>query len=265
MHDFLGGLMRASSGYLESVSALTKTVAATTENREVAGILSYPLSARGHMLRPLLVFLTHTAISEEKQADVPGGLVDFGACVELIHNASLIHDDLLDREETRRGIPCLHKKYGLNNAVLAGNCYYIRALQLSSERLGPDITRAALETAFAMCSGELLQAQYETQPIPDHVYLDIIRAKTAGLTALSCRGAAILAGSGDAGLWEEIGERIGLIYQLKDDAKDGDVNLRPDFDFHDAIAGLIKETDALLEETGRHGARDRFAALVRHF
>lgn len=265
MKDLLDALMKDAFDFLKNVSDKARSVAEKTTDAQTNSILAYPLQAKGHMLRPFLVYMTSLAINGERHPDDKEELVTFGAAVELLHNASLIHDDLIDGSETRRGKPSLYKKYGPQNAILAGNCYYIRALQLSNTALTPALTGEILDTAFVMCAGELLQAQYGSMTMPDEVYTEVIRAKTAALAALSCKGAAMLCRSPRPDLWAQVGEKIGLIYQLKDDAKDKDAPIRATFDYDDAIAILTRQIEELLAQTGCTDGSRKFTDLIRLF
>ncbi|MEL4106530.1 polyprenyl synthetase family protein [Oscillospiraceae bacterium WX1] len=258
-------LLNSAYIFLKDVTDKVQLISSATGNDDINGLLSYPLSSAGHMLRPLLVYLTSLATDGEITNETNQKLVTFAAAVELIHNASLIHDDLLDREELRRGKPSLYKQYGPNAALLAGNCFYIKALELSNTQLDSAITDAIIKTAFHMCTGELLQASYQNRQMPKNVYLDIVKAKTGGLTALACKGAAIITGSFFVEYWEEIGSRIGVLYQLKDDLKDQDAHVSSDFNFEAALAQYMKETEELLEKINCADKNKRFSELIRFF
>lgn len=237
----------------------------TESETQIEEILSYPLKTSGHMLRPLLVYLTALTVTDTVSEEDRRKLVYFAASVELLHNASLIHDDMLDQEETRRGQACLYKRYGYRNAILAGNSYYIKALEISNKHLDSEITGAILETAFRMCLGEMLQAQFENKMIPDESYFEIIRAKTASLTALACKGAAAILKSGYVSEWERIGEFIGVIYQMKDDLKDKDLNLRPDFGFERFLGEASSSVELLLTEVKSNRNQKNFIDLIHLF
>lgn len=266
LNSLVEALLKSASDFLNRVSKTANEVIHISEGgNQVEEILSYPMQASGHMLRPLLVYLTALAVSDRLSEEEQEKLVYFAAAVELLHNASLIHDDMLDQEETRRGQASLYKKYGYRNAILSGNCYYIKALELGNRHLEPSLTGDILETAFKMCLGELLQEEYKDQMIPDDRYFEIIRSKTASLTALACKGAADILKSEHVEQWRRIGEFIGVIYQMKDDLKDKDLNIRPDFGFERFVSEASSALELLLAEVKCNRNHENFIDLIHLF
>ena len=234
--------------FLNKTMQIVQAALSTGSSDYVDGILRHPMRVRGHMIRPFLAYTTAMAVDPAPDARRMAQLEHFAAAIELLHNASLIHDDVLDEETTRRGARCLHTVYGEKNAILAGNIYYIKAIELAARHAGGQTLRL-LETAVLMCEGEILQQQHMGSELDDAVYFGIIRRKTASLTAAVARGAAEIAGA-DAAMaqrMELLGECVGLVYQLQDDQKDGDVLLRADFDFRGQIATLKEQIAGLLD------------------
>lgn len=265
MNDYLKALNEESGLFLAAVAQVAaQTIAESEHNAQLSEILLYPLKNKGHMLRPLLVYLTARSITETMTKEQSRDLVNLAASIELLHNASLVHDDMLDLEETRRGEACLYQKYGYRNAILAGNCYYIKALELSSRSLGSVHTEHMLQAAFRMCHGEMLQAYHEGKTLSEETYLEIIKSKTAALTALACRGTARILGESEE-LWEKAGEWMGIIYQMKDDVKDQDANLEPAVRLETNIANALEQMEALLCEEKCLPWRRQFIDLVRKF
>ena len=225
-------------------------------------LISYHPIEGGHMLRPLLVYLTASAFEQQLTEEKREKLCYFAAAVELIHNASLIHDDLLDHEENRRGKQSLYKKYDFKNALLAGNIYYIKAIELSNRYLDPRQTADILHCAVAMCEGEILQAQYENKLMPTQVYRQIIKFKTGSLTSLACKQAAVImeADENQIAGFAQIGEDFGIMYQLRDDKKDKDAAVEPDFSFEDQINlcedGILSVMEGLSQKLKTEGFRE---------
>lgn len=267
MNSLIEELMIDAFPFLKLVSDETKTIFGKSEEVEVKEILSYQLTSEGHLFRPFLVALTAQSVRGQVDDETNQKLVHFASAIELMHNASLIHDDMIDNENFRRGKECLHKKYGYKNAILTGNSYYIYSIQISNAALGSEITEDILSTAFKMCVGEMLQAQYEDLIMPDDIYFEVIKAKTAGLTALACKGAAKILGLNNETIdyWEKIGELIGVIYQMKDDGRDKDTNLREDFDFDCFSSDALEVIHDLLDKARCEGAKSKIAELVKIF
>jgi octaprenyl-diphosphate synthase len=197
----------------------------------VGRALRHLLAKPGKMLRPALVLLSAGLASSQDPGAQPN-LVRLAAAVELIHSASLVHDDIIDGEELRRGQPALHKRYGDHTAVLVGDILYSQAFALLTELKLPrweqhqEIFRLYCETTSRMCLGEIYEQQIieERLPLSFPEYQEILVNKTATLMSACCRGAAIASGA-EPELTErlaEFGLAFGLAFQLVDDASDED-------------------------------------------
>lgn len=180
-------------------------------------------AAGGKRLRPQLVLLAHSALGHRHNED-GGTALRLAVCVELLHTASLLHDDLIDAAETRRGQAAAWSRYGNVVSVMSGDFMLARLLcHLADLPRAPQLVRAFGETAAAICEGEVLQ--FQTAAYGDYSearYFSIIRGKTAVLTALATRSAALLTGasSAQAAALEEFGEKLGLAFQIRDDLLD---------------------------------------------
>ena len=166
------------------------------------------------LIRAALVLSGATALELE-----PEKFVDLAVAIEMLHNASLIHDDIIDKDLTRRGLPTVHIKYGEPAAILAGNANITKAIKYASRYGGPVVERAS-EAALDMCAGELLDYNIQKTgriPMLDE-YLTIIGLKTASLMGASTSIPATYVGD-DASekALNEIGYNIGLAFQLRDD------------------------------------------------
>lgn len=181
-------------------------------------INSHLANANGKHLRPLLLLLAAGA-THNSDANVP----QLAAAVELLHNASLMHDDVVDGDDTRRGAASVQHKWNIHVALLAGDYYLARMMHLLHKIDNPSATQTVIETATAMSEGELLQQQVLLQPPaqPDtDMYLQIIRLKTARLIQACC---VLGAGKGAATpqrAMEQFGAAYGMAFQLRDDLDD---------------------------------------------
>ena len=185
----------------------------------------------GKLLRPLLVLLAARAVGEVGPASSPA-VVRAAAAVELIHTASLAHDDMVDASSRRRGVPSLHVAFGTTTAVLIGDLFYSRFFQEIAvlPGTGPALRVRLLEMFLGvtarMCEGEILEEQIRvegTEPSFE-AYLHITETKTADLVSASCQAGALLNGAADP-VVEALagyGGALGLLFQIADDLADGD-------------------------------------------
>ncbi len=183
---------------------------------------------RGKMLRPRLVLLSALSLRGEALRD-PGlqtqreALIALAAVAELVHSASLLHDDVLDAASARRGHPSLNARFGNKMAILAGDILYSQAFEILSEALNSEIALMLTRCVFQMCRAEvtnLVAHDFET-------YTAIIEAKTASLMMFCCRaGADVVRRADDTPAriqaLERFGHCFGMVYQLADDLADGD-------------------------------------------
>jgi geranylgeranyl pyrophosphate synthase len=174
------------------------------------------LTAGGKRLRPILVFITGGAATGE-------ALVAAGASVELLHMATLVHDDVLDRADQRRGRRTVFAAGGRGAATATGDLLFSRAFAVLAATGHRDAVRALSDASSALARGELLQREDAWSPAvtPDR-YLERCRLKTAPLFSASCRLGAMLGdpGPGAADALARFGEGIGLAFQLFDDVLD---------------------------------------------
>jgi octaprenyl-diphosphate synthase len=173
---------------------------------------------RGKMFRPTLLLL-----SAMEDGRVPPGAVEAAAAVELVHTATLIHDDFIDDAETRRGQPAVNVKYGPSVALIMGDLLYTRALQHLA-RL--DLVRPyhlMTDAAVHMSEAEMLQVQTRfSLELDEDTYLRIIYQKTASLIECACRiGASFLDNGHDLdAVFQSFGRQTGLVFQITDDIFD---------------------------------------------
>ena len=187
-------------------------------NELISEVNSYIFEKKGKRIRPALLLLS------TKLFDY-GGDEHILMCtlVEALHTASLIHDDIIDNSDLRRGKETVHTKWGPNITVLLGDYLYIKTMGFSLQSSHPEVIRILTDTSAQMIEGELFEYYMAGNlNITEEQYLSIIRQKTAALFAASCRIGGIL---GRAGKEEEMalatyGEQIGMSFQIVDDLLD---------------------------------------------
>ncbi len=187
-------------------------------------VSSHIIFAGGKRLRPLLTVCSAKLCSYNSE-----DIYDLSAVPEYLHAASLLHDDVVDAGEMRRGKTPAYKIWGNSAAVLVGDFLYARAIELATRFEDIRIARAISKTVALMSEGEIIQLLHAKVPSFDEkTYLDVIYRKTAALISTSCRIGAIMAG----GSLDEIealsnyGLYIGQAFQMVDDVLDytGDSN-----------------------------------------
>lgn len=184
--------------------------------------LIYFFEMMGKHLRPALVLLS--AKSGNGHGNFPKkDLVLLSVAIEMIHSASLIHDDIVDDEENRRGILSMNKKFGNKVAMLVGDILYSKAFLILVNNFDKSMIRLITECAEKMCFGEV--NELENPVNSTEKYLDIIKRKTASFMSTCCEVGAMVT-SKDRNFIEvvkEYGLNYGIIFQIMDDYKDNDV------------------------------------------
>lgn len=182
-------------------------------------VASHLLFAGGKRVRPAVVLLVFRACGGEDPAEA----IDAAAALELIHSASLLHDDIIDGGSTRRGAPSAPSRYGLGNALVAGDFLFSRAFGLCG-RFDEELIRWAAEACVALTEGEIMQGRLRRDPAARlEDYLEIVARKTASLFEVGARTAARLAGARaiEASIAEG-GRHVGMAFQMIDDVLDVD-------------------------------------------
>jgi len=181
---------------------------------EVAGHL---LGAGGKRIRPILTLAAAHAAGPATERVLLGG-----AAVELVHVASLYHDDVMDEATTRRNVPSVNARWGNLIAVVVGDFLLARAAGIAAD-LGTDVAGLLARTLARMCEGQVLEASsaFDVRRSPDS-YLAAIAGKTASLMSTACQIGAMCAGA-DASVVSRVGalgEAIGMVFQIRDDLLD---------------------------------------------
>lgn len=183
--------------------------------------VAYSLMIGGKRLRPALML--HAASMFTKSVD---HVLSAAMAIEIFHNFTLLHDDIMDKADVRRGLPTVHKKYNENAAILSGDAMCILAfkyLNKGNDARLHEILPVFSATALEVCEGQQLDMDFETRDnVTVEEYLEMIRLKTAVLIAGSLKIGAILANAkpADADSLYEYGINVGLAFQLQDDLLD---------------------------------------------
>ncbi len=180
-------------------------------------ITHYIIRRKGKQMRPMFLFLTAKMLG-----NVNDKTYDAASLVELLHTASLVHDDVVDDANERRGFFSLNALWKNKIAVLVGDFMLSRVLLLSIENNNIRLLEIVARAVREMSEGELLQIEKARKlDITEEVYFDIIRQKTASLIATVCESAAVSVNREDeAANMRKFGELVGLAFQIKDDIFD---------------------------------------------
>lgn len=186
-------------------------------------IAHHLLARQGKHLRPTLMLLSACCCGFPLTAKKDNPIFKIAAAIEALHNSTLLHDDVVDRSEMRRGSATINKLYNNKVAVLAGDYFLAKVMMAVNEVDNKKVTEIINNTVIEMSEGELLQQQYNSQfDIDESVYFDIIRKKTAVFIALSCQAGAIFSTIDDRRIAaaKEFGEALGMAFQIRDDILD---------------------------------------------
>src|SRR5258706_11657757 len=181
----------------------------------IAPYADYALNGQGKHLRPALVALTANALGKAGDAHVTVAVI-----IEMVHLATLVHDDVMDEAEIRRSRLTLAANWGNEIAVLFGDCLFAHALKLAASFPTPEICRAVASATNTVCTGEILQTQHRRDfGFSREKYFTVIEMKTAELFALSCDLSACLSGASTETRQQlrQFGLAYGTPYQLYDD------------------------------------------------
>ena len=184
----------------------------------IHGYVSYALDGNGKRIRPALALLAARACGKSTPQHI-----DLAVIVELIHLATLVHDDIMDGATKRRGKPTAFAKWGAELSVLLGDCLFCHALKLSTGFSNQAISRTIAEAANEVCSGEILQTQRRFDlKLTYPEYIKIISMKTGALFRISTELAAVLndCRPDEILAMRNYGDYLGIAYQIYDDCLD---------------------------------------------
>lgn len=183
--------------------------------------VDYSLEMGGKRLRPVLLLMSCNMFSDSVENAIPAAIA-----IEVFHNFTLLHDDIMDKAELRRNRPTVHKKFSENGAILSGDVMaflsYQYLLECKSERLN-EVLGLFTKTAIEVCEGQQYDMEFENRMNVDETeYIEMIRLKTAVLLACGLKAGALLANAKTevADQLYEFGINLGLAFQLQDDLLD---------------------------------------------
>jgi octaprenyl-diphosphate synthase len=215
-HRFQLAIERIASG-LEQVERAMRDQLGSASG-VVSGLGDHVLGSGGKRIRPALLLLCSELCGYTGPRQV-----QVAAAVELLHTATLLHDDVVDFSELRRGRPSANALWGNRRAVLAGDFFYARASSMIVEDGDLDILCIFADTIRAMAEGELLQLERSFDPtVTEAHYFAVIERKSAALLAAACEAGSILGGvtRGERRSLRQFGRELGIAFQLRDDALD---------------------------------------------
>ena len=208
----------------EILNLVNEFLASLAYDRKPASLyepIKYVLSMGGKRIRPTLMLMAYNLFKEDPQSILMNAIA-----LETYHNYTLLHDDLMDHADMRRGLPTVHKKWDANTAILSGDSMlvlaYERMAQCDARYLQP-VLHLFTETALEIGEGQQYDMEFENRnDVTEEEYIEMIRLKTSVLLACALKIGALLAGASpeDADNLYKFGEQIGLAFQLQDDYLD---------------------------------------------
>ncbi len=210
--------MYTASQLLETVNQHLSSLNYSRPPQGLYDPIEYVLSLGGKRIRPVLLLMAYNLYKQ----DVNKALAPATA-IEVYHNCTLLHDDLMDRAEVRRGKPVVHSVWDENTAILSGDAMLILAYHYLAQSPGQylqEVLNLFNQTALEICEGQQMDMEFERRyNVTVEEYLEMIRLKTAVLLAASLKIGALLGGASaaDAQLLYDFGIHIGVAFQLQDD------------------------------------------------
>ncbi len=195
-----------------------------SKNRSIRAMSDSLLESSGKRLRPALVILSEKAASAGKKSNCNHDeLIMLATALELIHIASLIHDDVLDAATMRRSKPSINTRLGDDVSIVFGDYIYSKAFELIGKCRNPDVFECISQAIYVMCEGELTQVcQRGNLGLSKDSYIAIVSKKTASLLAACCHAGSILGNHNQTvqTTLKEFGLNFGIAFQIIDDCKD---------------------------------------------
>lgn len=212
----------ALSGYARRVDEALFAALADVEPPTLREACEHYPRAGGKRLRPAMALLAAEALGAGPEDAMP-----LAVALELVHDFSLVHDDIMDRDDTRRGRPSVHVRWDEATAILAGDTLFAKAFEVLAEAPAPAAVRVTLLSDVArmtrvICHGQALDMAFEGQDVDEAAYLDMIYRKTARIFETAAMGGALLAGADTDAVAElrGYGRAIGIAFQVQDDLLD---------------------------------------------
>ena len=247
----------------EKIEKYLSNISYPTQPEGLYEPISYVLSMGGKRLRPTLLLLSYSLFKDDIDTALP-----LAIGLETYHNHTLLHDDLMDNADVRRGKPTVHKKWDANTAVLSGDAMLIIAFRhfIEARCEGKEqILELFANTALEICEGQQYDVNFERRTdVTESEYMEMIRLKTSVLLACAAKAGALAAGASpeDADTLYRFAEKMGLAFQVQDDWLDvyGDPKV-----FGKKIGGDIlcgKKTYLLINALNRADAAEKQRLLA---
>ena len=207
--------------YLERVNAAIESLPYPAQPAHLYEPISYTMALGGKRIRPVLVLMACEAVGGDiEKAIMPA------VGLEMYHNFTLLHDDVMDKADIRRGKPTVHVKWDDNTAILSGDAMLTMATQLiarADAAVMPQVMELFNRTAMEIYEGQQYDMDFESRgDVTVEEYIAMIRLKTSVLLGCACKMGALIGGADEATAqrFYEIGENLGLAFQLQDDMLD---------------------------------------------
>jgi len=234
------------------------------------------LSRRSKLLRPMLVLMGAYAVGDDSAK-----FIDLAAAAELLHTASLIHDDIIDEDRMRRGALAVHEKYGNHVAILAGDALISKAVGMAA-KYGEDVLKSITQASMEMCAGEVMDHYYKGRkaiPMMDD-YVKIASLKSASLIGACCSAAAVYNCDASSSQIYNSGKEVGIAFQIRDDImdfisamKNRDENelapnivtsIRKDYglDTYDAVMMAVETNNRYIDSSKKRVEKLKFGRLL---
>jgi octaprenyl-diphosphate synthase len=197
----------------------------TSDSKYVDGILNYIFENGGKGIRLMLVLLTAGLHSRNPEAGASLRTYLAALLVEMMHTASIVHDDVIDESDLRRGKPSIRAMLNSRNAVITGDFILAKSMTLGLDSAQYDIVSYVVRAMSELCEGELIQSEHSRRlEMTRDIYLEIIRKKTATLFGVSAGVGAMSVGASreEVARMRLFGEYLGMAFQIRDDILDYD-------------------------------------------
>ena len=213
--------MYTSEELLKKVNEALDNVVYDRQPASLYEPIKYVLSIGGKRVRPVLTMLSYNLYKDDPLSIMPQAIG-----LETYHNFTLLHDDLMDHADMRRGHETVHKKWDANRAILSGDTMLLQAFERVEDcnpaKL-PAVFKVFIQTTLEIGEGQQLDVEFETRnDVTEDEYIEMIRLKTSVLLAFACKVGAIMADAPaeDVEHMYKFGEKLGLAFQLQDDLLD---------------------------------------------
>lgn len=210
--------MKDFQHYLDIVNQAIAAIPYPDQPRQLYEPIAYHMALGGKRIRPVLTLMACDALGGDLNA-----ALDAALGIEMFHNFTLLHDDVMDNSDVRRGKPTVHRRWDVNTAILSGDTMLTLATQFIARTGNPAVMDLFNRTAIEIYEGQQWDMDFEQRnDVRVEEYINMIRLKTSVLLGCALKAGAIVAGAGerDTELFYEAGVNMGLAFQLRDDVLD---------------------------------------------